>query len=171
MALLVLLDTYNNDGVPPDGSILRKISYNRQRTRFHWANMRALPPRQRLTYYYRKSGGAMARELLRLSMKLSDIRVGIAQGNARRIFRPFLEDMNDRSGYAYKPRVYPGKVTVFRFQENFSFLADAQLGWGDVASGGVETVELPVCPGGMFVEPYVRTVAEKLQECLERAAG
>jgi hypothetical protein len=43
------------------------------------------------------------------------------------------------------------------------------MGWTGFAAGGLAIVELPVYPGGMFVEPYVRVLAEKLRACLDEA--
>jgi hypothetical protein len=38
-----------------------------------------------------------------------------------------------------------------------------------MAGEGLRLEELPVHPGGMFAEPYVRTLAARLKDCLEEA--
>ncbi len=38
------------------------------------------------------------------------------------------------------------------------------MGWGDVALGELEIVEIPVNPHAMLVEPYVRSLAAELSK-------
>ena len=64
----------------------------------------------------------------------------------------------------YEPQSYPGRVTLFRSAEQ----AEAgDLGWGQVALGGVEIHEVPGDHLSMIHEPDVRSLAEKLKACLE----
>jgi hypothetical protein len=48
-------------------------------------------------------------------------------------------------------------------------LRDHYNGWGGIAAGGLEIIELPSDPGGIFLEPYVQTLAERLRERINRA--
>ena len=48
-------------------------------------------------------------------------------------------------------------------------MANPSMGWMEFAKGGLKIIELPVYPGGMFVEPYVQTLAEKLRVCIDDA--
>ncbi len=43
---------------------------------------------------------------------------------------------------------------------------DPTLGWGSLALGGVEIIEVPTGHFDMLFEPYVETFAEKLQAIL-----
>jgi hypothetical protein len=83
----------------------------------------------------------------------------------------FIESVNDRAYFAYVPGVFPGKVTLFRPQRNYSYLSDRLHGFGDVSGGGIETIDLPVDPGGIFVEPYVQSLAGELRELIDKAAA
>ena len=70
----------------------------------------------------------------------------------------------------YKPQVYPGRVTLFRARnrpqgEN----VDYDLGWGSLASGGVEVQEVPGDHHTMVVDPNIRVVAASLEASLEKA--
>jgi hypothetical protein len=83
----------------------------------------------------------------------------------------FLEDINDRAFLAYVPDVYPGKMTICKPRRNYSFLRDPYNGWGAVAAGGIEIIDLPSDPGGIFLDPYVQTLAERLKEQIDKAAS
>ena len=45
------------------------------------------------------------------------------------------------------------------------------MGWGKLALGGIEIVELPVNPHAMLVEPFVKHLAPELRRCLDRVSG
>ena len=45
------------------------------------------------------------------------------------------------------------------------------MGWGDLVTGGLDIVELPVNPHAMLVEPYVGELAQALAEKLEQAVA
>jgi hypothetical protein len=83
----------------------------------------------------------------------------------------FIEDINDRAFLAYKPTVYPGKMTICKPRRNYSFLRDPFNGWGEIAAGGLEIIELPSDPGGIFIEPYVQNLAEKLRAQIDQAVS
>ena len=83
----------------------------------------------------------------------------------------FIEDINDRAFLAYKPVPYPGKMTICKLRRNYAFLRDPFNGWGGMAAGGLEVIELPSDPGGIFIEPYVQTLAENLKEQIDQAAS
>ncbi|MFN5396699.1 MAG: non-ribosomal peptide synthetase [Pseudanabaena sp.] len=74
--------------------------------------------------------------------------------------------------YVIQP--YPDKVTLFRADIQDSYvvgipLLDWDLGWGQLASGGVEIQTVPGDHLTMFREPQIQILAQKLQECLHRA--
>jgi hypothetical protein len=71
--------------------------------------------------------------------------------------------------FAYVPQACDQKITVFKPRRNYSFLTKPGMGWNDVAVGGLDIIELPVNPGGIFVEPYVQTLAEKLRTLIDEA--
>ena len=43
------------------------------------------------------------------------------------------------------------------------------MGWGDLVTGELDIVELPVNPHAMLVEPYVKILASQLKEKMEKA--
>jgi thioesterase domain-containing protein/acyl carrier protein len=169
VALLAMFDSYNHNGISPRRSIGNRISYLRQKVEFHFSNVLQLAPKDQLLYLADKFKGAKERELARFRLKASNVFSMIGLGIRKEKVEGVLEGINERAGVAYKPQVYPGKVTLFLPRKNYSFHSSENMGWGNVTAGGLEVVELPVNPGGMFAEPYVRLLAARLKTCLDGA--
>ena len=168
VALLVMIDTYNFRGVPLRLSFREGVTHVGQKIGFHWVNLMRLGLMEQFAYLGRKIRIASGRELERFFVKLSNLfKIGLS-GNGR---TPdvFLEQINEEAHFAYRPDVYVEKVTIFKPQRNYAYISDSKMGWGDLAAGGLELIELPVDPGGIFLEPYVQTLAEKLRTRIDEA--
>ena len=103
----------------------------------------------------------------RLRVKVSDIFRTVHRQNGQQLVKGFLEDINDHAGFEYRPGPYAGKVTLIKPYRNYSFYNDPQMGWAGLAAGGLESIDLPVNPGAMLVEPYVQILAERLRACIK----
>jgi aspartate racemase len=169
VALLVAIDTYNFHGNPLRLSLLESVTHVRQKIEFHSVNLFRLGLRKQLIYLAKKMKGACDRELERLLVRLSNLLKMTPLGQARSKSQIFLEHLNEEAHFAYAPDLYPGKLTIFKPQKNYSHLRDAHLGWDGLAAGGLEIIELPVNPGGIFVEPYVQTLAKELKILIDEA--
>jgi hypothetical protein len=62
-------------------------------------------------------------------------------------------------------------MTICKPRRNYAFLRDPFNGWGEIAAGGLEVIELPSDPGGIFLEPFVQTLAHKLKEQIDHAVS
>jgi thioesterase domain-containing protein/acyl carrier protein len=72
----------------------------------------------------------------------------------------------------YAPKVYPGRVTLFRARVRPLFrLHGRDLGWGALAGGGLEVVAVPGNHDTMLKEPNVRVLAEALLARLRDCHG
>ncbi len=130
--------------------------------------------------------------LLRVRRKLSSalnwlgIHHGAATESAGRIRAEDIWDFTALSGptrdlvtahfeiwKGYVPRVYPGRVTLFRARARdlFTPACEADLGWGTVAGEGVEIEMIPGNHGTLFDPPHVQIFAERLRACLDKAAS
>jgi amino acid adenylation domain-containing protein len=169
--LLFVIDAHNFNGVPPKLTLKERVQHAGLKINFHSSNVMNLNFQDRIAYLTGKSRIALRRGIERLQIKLNHI---LKRNPHRDVFGPqeeFIEDINDRAFFTYVPRIYPGKMTICRPQRNYAFLRDPFHGWRDVAAGGLEVIELPVDPGGIFVEPYVQTLAQKLKEQIDQAAS
>jgi thioesterase domain-containing protein len=151
--LLAAFDTFNHNGNLPSVSVGTRFRNLREKTFFHWANVARLGMPQRISYLREKLTEVKARKLKQWSSRGA----------------PFLEDVNDHAGFSYRPKPYPGKLTLFQPKTNYHSLQKPSMGWNEFALGGVEVIELPAYPGGIFVEPYVRVLADKLRACIDAA--
>jgi thioesterase domain-containing protein len=83
-----------------------------------------------------------------------------------------LEKLHD-AFRRYAPRPYAGRVAVFKPRTmplGFHRLRH-DLGWSDLATGGVDVATVPGSHGTMLKEPLVRHLAAALGAALDRAAA
>ncbi len=73
---------------------------------------------------------------------------------------------------AYRPRPWPGRALLLRCREALpSAPAEPTLGWGALATGGVEVVYVPGGHGDLVFEPHAAVLAERLRACLAGPAA
>jgi thioesterase domain-containing protein len=76
----------------------------------------------------------------------------------------------EQAARCYQPAPYPGSVTLFKAQVPGSpAAAGGTLGWGRVAMGGVEVLQVTGEHMTMIHEPQVQELARQLRACLDRA--
>ena len=71
----------------------------------------------------------------------------------------------------YVPQVYGGRITLFRARAGplFHFFPP-DMGWTNLAAGGVDVRVVPGSHTTMLAAPYVRVVAEQLKACVAEDA-
>lgn len=74
----------------------------------------------------------------------------------------------DRATLNYVPKVYSGRIIQIRPIKPYACFDGPELGWDKLAAGGLETYDLFVYPRGMLVEPFVKLLAEKLKDCIQK---
>jgi acyl-CoA synthetase (AMP-forming)/AMP-acid ligase II/thioesterase domain-containing protein len=67
------------------------------------------------------------------------------------------------------PKVYPGRVTLFRSKKTHIYHSEQTWGWDKLAGGGIEINIIPGYYQRSLSEPYIQILAEKLRVCLENA--
>ncbi len=74
-----------------------------------------------------------------------------------------------RAVLAYRPKLYPGRITLFRSRFHSPFLGlGRQIGWDRVTLGGVEVVPVPGGHLSVLLPPNVDVLARKLGQRLAR---
>jgi len=74
------------------------------------------------------------------------------------------------AGAGYKPKPYPGRVTLLRTRTQPFFCSfDPEYGWGELAKGGVEVRRVPGSHEAIFLEPHVRALAAQVAACMRQA--
>jgi len=69
----------------------------------------------------------------------------------------------------YRPEPYPGQVTLFKTQRRSLFGPfDLDMGWNNLATGGVEIREVVGFHGNLLLEPDVQNLAEQMRATLDK---
>jgi amino acid adenylation domain-containing protein len=91
--------------------------------------------------------------------------------NALRYYYHLQAHLRVLARHTFKP--FPGKVTLVRARDRgpevLGRREDPTLGWGSLALGGVEVIEVPTHHIGMLFEPYAKTFAEQLKKMMAEA--
>jgi len=81
-----------------------------------------------------------------------------------------IVEANGKLARDYSLQAYPGQVTLFRANEQaVRYDQSSDFGWSAMALGGLEIHEVPGDHLGMFQEPHVQVLAEKLRACIDKA--
>ncbi len=87
-------------------------------------------------------------------------------------FRLLVEVANKQALKDYSPQAYPLEVTLFRAMNQpvgASWYFDTQLGWGKLASLGVQVHHVPGDHLSLVAKPQVEVLAAKFEPCLKAA--
>lgn len=165
VALLVLFDTFGANCF--ERLTFREQHYLQYLLKLGWSESLHEELRQ---LYRRKLEKFACQVFLKLGRPLS-----------HNLQRSFISQANKQAQRQYKPRVYPGRITLFRASEPpcFSFVdmpthedwhrRDPEHGWGSLAGGGLDIRNVPGHHHSMFKEPHLREIAQTLQVCLDEA--
>ncbi len=123
-------------------------------------------------------------ELIKMKLRVMQPRRPPASGLSGKHDSPatdgdFVSDLADMFGFSenhkkvaraqqkawgdYRPRNYPGKITLFRARmQPFFSSHEREKGWKTLAEGGVDVIDVPGNHLGMLQEPHVRVLAREL---------
>ena len=166
VALLALLDTYNYIRA----SQASFASFLLEKAKFHTFNVLRLHPREMVRYIAEKLRIARDGELanLRTSQPGLPGEVGVARAETGAELS--VQALNDHAGDSYVPDRYSGRLTLFKPRVNYKFYPDPNMGWREVAMGGLSIVELSMNPHAMLLEPFVAVLAEELKAQMTKSS-
>jgi thioesterase domain-containing protein/acyl carrier protein len=159
LAFLGLIDTYG-PGYPPHLPPLRRI----------WSHLRAAahPDRRQRRRYYRE-------RLLKVGARVMGLtrRLQASLWSDRLLVPDYIHDdfhYHHWLSIGYAPAAYSGRLTLFRASAVPEVIgtdfSDPYLGWGRLATGGVEVRPVPGDHLTLLTEPYVGALALSLKACL-----
>jgi hypothetical protein len=125
--------------------------------------------KERITFIKGKAMVAKGRRNVWLGMIKMRMSNRLAFKNKQASYLYQLWKTNEQAADNYKPKSHPGRITQFKTVKEYSRYIGSELGWDYLATGGVETHVLPVYPGGMLIEPFVKFTSAKLNMCIQRA--
>lgn len=169
VALLALLDTLKENSE----SAIRQVATS-DRLSGHWSNLLKRGP----GYIWEKLQPKVDEQL----QNFDSSRKRICCKFYQRLGRPLPEELqeftyrelNTEASNQYIPKVYPGRLTLIRAHDkatdvSVSAFIDPELGWGGLATEGIEIHEVHGNHLSMLKEPHVRKLAETLEACIDKA--
>jgi acyl transferase domain-containing protein/thioesterase domain-containing protein/aryl carrier-like protein len=168
VGLLAMFDTYNWCKITRR-SIWERAYHAVQRLVFHAANCLSLNSEGKSTFFWEKAKHLRSRIPVWRGMLLAifDGHSQIVRSESQVLGQ--IWEANDRAVLNYVPKPYPGTITDFRPQKQYRMLNQPGVKWDHLAEGGQEIVVLPVYPGGMLVEPFVKDLADALRRSIDSA--
>jgi aspartate racemase len=164
VAFLGLLDT-RTPGIPRR-LVSRDLGYYlRQRAEFHFGNLSTMSAQAKLRYVVQRAVGFFKRRVPPGMAVARDTDGRIEPAWPRRIRAGYETAIRAREKYS--PRAYPGRITLFRASRQPSGLDDPTLGWGRVAGGGVDILEVPGTHVSIMAEPALTALAAAIRGVLE----
>ena len=159
VALLALVDTLK------DGEAIKILSL-KERGLAYWKNLLQLGPAYLLN---KRRLGKIKNRLMGIYCEFYE-RLGLPSPQACQSFTYRKKKEEGNIEWVFAPKdVYPERVTLFRAIENIGFIED--LGWSELAPGGLEIHDVPCDSFSMLQEPHVQGLAEKLRDCIDRVQG
>ena len=153
VTLLALLDTPRPARRNPLNRGIRRfqrLAYRGRRFAHHMRNLLVLRPGEHPRYVLEKAG--IVKKLMTPD--------------------PPVRQANHRATRRYVVQAYPGRISLFLPNETpVRASRDSRLAWRELAAGGLEVYMVPGDQVSMLREPHVQVLAQRLQDCLDRAAG
>jgi aspartate racemase len=158
ISLVALFDSYApgyGRSISEVTSLNYKLSRLLQKIHRHADTLSSLGAKEKLSYVESR----LKRVIFKFNMA-----IGLRSTRSR---REFLDAMRE-AALNYHAHVYPGRVTLFRAsRQPAGYDRDLRMGWGALASGGVEIHDIPGEYGSIVFEPNVQMLAEKLQSVIQ----
>jgi len=168
--LLALLDAYPAGYfklLPGSGSFRQRAVRFARKIQTHGQNLQELSGQEKLSYLACKLKFAPAKtkhKIYRRAFKLYQ-RIGRRLPAVLRN----IEELNFAAVKDYMPQVYPGRATLFLASDDRTAAFDVEEGWQGLVAGELEKIRVSGNHLDLVKEPHVRTLAEKLRGCLDRA--
>ncbi|MBK9992034.1 MAG: amino acid adenylation domain-containing protein [Verrucomicrobia bacterium] len=167
--LVAMLDSYN-----PALAVKTSRAFDiAQRLKFHLKNFLRLTPVEMKNYLKEKTRVARDGEFKKVfNLRAAEdlLLPGKAETNGDSALKS-IQAINDQAINAYRPKPYTGKLTLFKPRVNYKSFPDPKMGWGEIAQGGVEIMELSMNPHAMLVEPFVQDLAKTLAAKIDLSAN
>ena len=170
--VLALLDAYPAGYfklLPGSGSFPQRVVRYAKKIQTHGQNIGELKGLEKLSYLTGKLRFAPAKakhKIYRRAFKLYQ-KVGRRLPAVLRN----IEELNFAAVKDYVPQVYSGQATLFLASDDRTAAFDVEEGWQGLVAGGLEKIHVSGNHLDIVKEPHVRTLAEKLRVCLDRANG
>jgi acyl transferase domain-containing protein len=153
-------------------SSLRRLLFRvLERLELEWDNLSALNTREKMSYVGERIRRAWLLSTVLGERWMSALHAKLNRGPYRHTRRYILEQTRieqSKAFYRYRPLPIKSRITLFRASHQpRSLVADPTLGWANLSEGGIVDIEIPAFHKNILKDPKVKTLATRLQVCLE----
>jgi thioesterase domain-containing protein len=176
VAALIFIEGYYRDrkkpGSAPDPSKFRQFIYfiinkiNLEKT-----NLSVRGTKEKLTYICSRAKRTIEKSWVKIQKILDQIFSTFNLRNQHSLHHNFeiLHRLHIKALREYEAKPYSGRVVILKArQKSFGFSSDVTLGWGEILNREPEVIEVPGLHENIINEPWVKALAEKLTDSLER---
>jgi thioesterase domain-containing protein/acyl carrier protein len=168
VAIVALFDTVNWMRLRKRNSI-DLLRYHVERIYFHIKNFLLLDFRGMRRFLRQKWKVLQSRTTVWKGSLLSRFSGNAVNNTSESQLLSRLWKVNDEASLAYIPKPYLGRIADFRPKDQYGLYLEPGVNWDGIALGPLDVHVLPVYPAGMLLEPFVKDLAEALQQAIERA--
>jgi thioesterase domain-containing protein len=168
VGFLALLETYNFNS-SKDFPRYYGLIYKIQNWKFHLENLMSLNTNDKKKYFSKKLKTEYQRMKMSMEIGLSNKLKFLKRKFNLHYYHLPISEVNHKAEYLYEPKVYQGRVILFRPKKFFAGLDNPLFGWKGLAAQGIEVRLLPFNPRAMLVEPFVKKLAFEISTCLEKS--
>ncbi len=137
---------------------------------YHVLNLFSSENNMKLEFFRQKARVEISR--LKVSLKIARTRLLKLLGISPEVpyYHLRVDEAYDQALTEYYPEKYPGRITLFGAKTlPAGFTDPIYYGFGGLAEKGVCLQIIPAYPRGTLVEPYVRILAEKINQCIKQS--
>ncbi len=157
VALLALMDSWAPVHIPEQDDAMLLVQFAQEHgLRISADELLQRHPDEQLTYLVEQAHVA----------RVLPPGVGIEQ--ARRLLHIYKN--NVRAIRSYLPQLNPCRITLFRASEHLTETRDPASGWSGLTVQEMKIYDVPGNHCSMNLEPHVRILAERLQNCINQTS-
>jgi amino acid adenylation domain-containing protein len=171
IGLLAVFDSYSPHYITMKIPFYLNLIHRLQRLYFQFGNIIVSSSKYRHRYLWEKISLELSRFRVRTVFLFSTLKNKIGSDPGLNFRHMEITRINDRAQAEYMPTLYDGRIVLFKPRAYFAGFNDPEYGWGELATKGVEVIDMPAYPRGMLNEPFVQILAEKLNKEIIKAIG
>ena len=161
IAFLGMLETYNWSRLP-DRSFYDKAKFLGEKIIYHWKNFTLLSSTGKTSFLTTKFNDLKKRTRIWLGRLISILRENKYSKSNSLTRQSEIWKLNDMACFKYQANYYDGRLTIFLPKKKYSVHSVPEAMWNNNHAKENDLVVLPFYPAGMLVEPFVRELAENI---------
>lgn len=168
VSLIALIETCNIQSKKTTLSFLLKSLHKIENIFFQMMNLYITRKKNRIKYFNEKLSVEIDRFKIRMNILYSRLLSILNPDKNLNYQHLLINKINDNAQNIYSPEEYDGRVILFKPIRYFTGYNDKHLGWKDLITKDLNVIEMPCYPRGSLNEPFVKYLAEKFEEAINK---